>query len=177
MIKKEKDYSKYIIQNGHSVLRENVSKILVSDIKTAKIKNLVDKMKKTLASQDDGVGLAGPQIGESLAIFIISKRAFFDKNNAPKDDLVFINPEIMKLSKDKAWVEEGCLSVRPLFGKVKRSKKATIRAYDENGKKFEMGASGLIAQIFQHETDHLNGVLFIDKAEDVVEMPVPPKNN
>ena len=82
-------------------------------------------------------------------------------------DLVFINPKISKLSRDKEWLPEGCLSVRPFYGKTWRSKKATVTAYDENGKKFERGGSGLLAQIFQHETDHLNGILFIDHAKDV----------
>ncbi|MEI6057920.1 MAG: peptide deformylase, partial [bacterium] len=85
-------------------------------------------------------------------------------------DVTFINPEITRLSREKHEVEEGCLSVRWLYGKMKRSKKASVRAYDENGKRFERGASGLLAQIFQHETDHLEGVLFIDHAYDVQEV-------
>lgn len=85
--------------------------------------------------------------------------------------LTFINPVITKLSKDKVLVDEGCLSVRPLYGKIKRAKKATIQAYDEQGNKFTRGASGLLAQIFQHECDHLEGVLFIDKATDLKELP------
>ena len=84
-------------------------------------------------------------------------------------DLVFINPKISKLSREKEWVPEGCLSVRPLYGKTFRSKKATVEAYNENGKKFSRGASGLLAQIFQHETDHLNGILFIDHAKEIKE--------
>ncbi|KKQ04030.1 MAG: Peptide deformylase [Parcubacteria group bacterium GW2011_GWB1_36_5] len=87
-------------------------------------------------------------------------------------DLVFINPKISKLSREKEWMPEGCLSVRPLYGKTFRSTKAIIVAYDENGKKFTRGASGLLAQIFQHETDHLNGILFIDHAKDIkAELP------
>ena len=73
-------------------------------------------------------------------------------------------------------MEEGCLSVRWKYGKVMRSEKATITAYDENGKKFSRGATGLIAQIFQHETDHLDGVLFIDKADNIVDLP-PKKHD
>lgn len=84
-------------------------------------------------------------------------------------DFVFINPKISKLSREKEWVPEGCLSVRWLYGKTFRSKKATITAYDENGKKFTRGASGLLAQIFQHETDHLNGILFTDHAKEIKE--------
>jgi peptide deformylase len=84
-------------------------------------------------------------------------------------DLVFINPVISKLSREKHEVPEGCLSVRWLYGKTIRSKKVTVTAYDENGKKFIRGASGLLAQIFQHETDHLKGILFIDYAKDIKE--------
>ena len=70
-------------------------------------------------------------------------------------------------------MEEGCLSVRDIYGKVKRYQKATISAYDENGKKFTMGGSGLLAQVFQHECDHLEGVLFIDKAISIEKLPGP----
>lgn len=85
-------------------------------------------------------------------------------------DMVVINPEIKKLSRKKELMEEGCLSVRWLYGKVLRSLKATIHARDERGMLFMRGASGLLAQIFQHEIDHLNGILFIDKATDVHEV-------
>lgn len=84
-----------------------------------------------------------------------------------RSDMVFINPVITKLSRKKVWVPEGCLSVRWLYGEVSRAEKATVRAYDENGKVFTWGGSGLLAQIFQHETDHLNGALFIDTARNL----------
>ena len=74
------------------------------------------------------------------------------------------------LSKEKKKMEEGCLSVRYLYGKVSRSVKASIEAYDEHGNKFKKGVSGLMAQVFQHETDHLNGILFIDMATDLEEL-------
>ena len=67
-------------------------------------------------------------------------------------------------------MEEGCLSVRYAYGKVYRSERATIEAYDEEGNKFSRGAGGILAQIFQHETDHLNGILFIEKAEQLEEI-------
>ena len=73
-------------------------------------------------------------------------------------------------------MEEGCLSVRYLYGKIRRSKKITMKAYNENGKIFQRGASGLLAQIFQHENDHLDGKLFIDKAKDIEDLP-PEKFN
>ena len=85
--------------------------------------------------------------------------------------MTFINPELLKISKGKHWVEEGCLSVRYLYGKVERATKATIRAYGEDGKMFTRGGSGILAQIFQHEIDHLEGVLFTDKAKEIEDMP------
>ena len=141
---------------------------------------MLKEISLALRSQNDGVAIAAPQIGYSLAIFVVSGKIFhkdftrggelekIPKQEIPKD-LVFINPKISKRSSDKEWLPEGCLSVRWLYGNALRSKKATIIAYDEHGKKFTRGASGLLAQIFQHETDHLNGVLFIDHAKDIKE--------
>ena len=145
-------------------------------------------MSEALESQKDGVAIAAPQIAHSLRIFVVSGKVFdndfikgredrFDGKKSPENNkekkimkhLIFINPKISKLSRDKEWMPEGCLSVRWLYGKTFRSKKATVTAYDENGKKFTRGASGLLAQIFQHETDHLDGILFIDHAKDVKE--------
>jgi peptide deformylase len=170
-----------IVQNGEKVLRDVAKEIKISEIGSPKIKAVIKKMTEALNAENDGVAIAAPQIGESLRIFIVSGRAFdieegiYDENKKPvANDLVCINPVITKLSRDKSEMDEGCLSVRYLYGKVKRSEKASITAYDENGKKFSRGGSGLLAQIFQHETDHLDGILFIDKAKDVVDLP--PKN-
>ncbi|MES2059520.1 MAG: peptide deformylase [Patescibacteria group bacterium] len=171
-----------IVQNGDKVLREKAKEIKISDIQSAKIQGVLKAMQKALNGEGDGVAIAAPQIGESLRIFIVSGRAFdiedgvYDEGRKKPiaKDLVCINPVLTKLSRDKADMDEGCLSVRYLYGKVKRSTKATITAHDENGKKFTRGGSGLLAQIFQHETDHLDGILFIDKAKDVIDMP--PEN-
>lgn len=156
-----------IVQKDNKVLRQKAKHVPLKDIKSKRIVELIKSMKKSLEAEDDGVGLAAPQIGENLKIFIISKKIFPEKY---PDGLVFINPEIVKLSKEKEWTEEGCLSVRPWFGRVKRSIKATIRAFDEEGQEILMGATGLLAQIFQHEIDHLNGILFTDKAKDLIEV-------
>ena len=134
-------------------------------------------MTEALESQGDGVAIAAPQIGESLRIFVVSGKELknADKNYKGSEDyLVFINPEIIKTSKEKQEVEEGCLSIRWKYGKVKRAKKVTLRAYDENGKVLERGASGLLSQIFQHEIDHLDGILFVDHATDIKD--IPPEN-
>ncbi len=176
---------KEILQQKEKVLRKVAKEIPLEDITGRKIKKVLKEMSESLATQADGVAIAAPQIGYSLRIFVVSGKIFspeyvskrgrkieeevlIQREETPKD-LVFINPKISKLSKEKEWVPEGCLSVRPLYGKTYRSIKATVTAYDENGKKFTRGGSGLLAQIFQHETDHLNGILFIDHAKDVGE--------
>ena len=86
------------------------------------------------------------------------------------EDLVFINPRITRLSQKKVWLEEGCLSVRFQYGKMKRAAKVTVEAEDRNGQKFTWNGSGIMAQVFQHEIDHLDGILFTDKAIDIKEV-------
>ncbi len=181
---------KKILQKEDPILREKALAIPVEKITSLKIQKVILEMKKALESQDDGVAIAAPQIGYGLRIFVVSHRVgkIIRENKVasripPKQsegnetykalattDTVYINPIIKKLSKEKRLVEEGCLSVRYLYGKVNRSNKAEIEAYDEYGKKFTRGGSGLLAQIFQHETDHLNGVLFTDKAKNIEEI-------
>lgn len=143
---------------------------------TPKLQKIIRDMKFTLAKEDDGVALAAPQIGVSLRIFVVSDRIMeilhsekINKNQK-YTNVVFINPEIIKVSREKEILEEGCLSVRFLYGKIERAKKVKIRAMNENGDMFEMGASGLLAQIFQHEIDHLTGKLFLDNATDIQEI-------
>ena len=176
-----------IVGRNAPVLREIAESVPIKDIPSKKIQDILKLMKKALREEEDGVAIAAPQIGESLRIFVVSGKVFvlgkeeLAKEDEEKiiipDDLVFINPEIVKLSRKKIEMEEGCLSARWLYGWVKRSEKATVRAYNEKGERFEMGGSGLMAQIFQHETDHLVGVLFLDKAKDINELPPPSNNN
>src|SRR3989344_1028411 len=171
-----------ILQRDAPVLREVSSSVPIKNIKSKRIQDVIDRMKEALHAEEDGVAIAAPQIGESLRIFVVSGKAlaWTKKVRKPEEvekfeDLIFINPEITKSSKKKKSLEEGCLSVRYLYGKVERSDKVTLKAYTDMGKLVERGASGLLAQIFQHELDHLNGILFIDKAEDLKEMPPTPK--
>jgi len=103
-----------------------------------------------------GIGLAAPQVGVSYRIFIA---------NVENKIFVFINPEVKHFSNDVIPFEEGCLSAQKIWGPVVRSKKLTIKALDENGKPIKIRAKGLLARVIQHEMDHLDGKLFIDKAE------------
>ncbi|MBI5134156.1 MAG: peptide deformylase [Candidatus Taylorbacteria bacterium] len=172
-----------IVQKDDPVLRLKASPVPAALFDTPKLRKIVKDMKAALASQDDGVAIAAPQIGVSLRIFVVSGRIFEmlypdrkeEDGKKAYPDVVFINPEISKLSKEREEMEEGCLSVRYLYGKIVRAKKAKVKAFDEKGQPFEIGGSGLLAQIFQHETDHLEGRLFIDQATDIQDLP--PKDD
>ncbi len=161
-----------ILQAGNPVLRQVSSVIPVNKVKSAEIKKIITQLKVAIDSQADAAAISAVQIGKPIRLFVIAKKIFgIDINNPEKNsdkkDLIFINPKIVKTSKTKQLLEEGCLSVRYIYGKVLRPEKVTIEAYDENGKKFSRGFSGLLAQVVQHENDHLNGVLFTDKATDI----------
>lgn len=171
-----------IIQSENPVLRKIAKEVPVALITKSKIKKIIADMIIGLNSQSDGVAIAAPQIGVSLRIFVVSGRVFDEDfirgkgstegtlyKKARNPDLVFINPILKKISKDRKLMSEGCLSVRPIYGKVRRATRATVEAYDELGHKFTKDGSGLLAHIFQHETDHLDGILFTDKAKDMYE--------
>ena len=142
-----------IIQEKNPILREKAEP--VKDPASPEIKELVADMIATMV-KINGVGLAAPQVGVSLRIFTV---------NIEDNISVFINPEIKDFSDDQIPFEEGCLSVGKVWGRVVRPKKITVKALDENGKPFKIRAKGLLARVIQHEMDHLNGGLFIDKAE------------
>lgn len=164
-----------ILNKDEPLLREIAAPVPASLFGTKELAGMIKNMQDTLDGEPDGVALAAPQIGIPYRIFV----ARFERTlPPPKEDEpphaplvgIFINPEIIRTSKRRAEVDEGCLSVRDVYGKTRRFERATVRAYDEQGKPFERGGGGIIAQIFQHETDHLNGILFIDTATDLVQM-------
>ena len=162
-------------------LRKVAREIAVSEIESKRIQTIIAEMKKLLSKEEFGVALAAPQVGESLKLFVVSGRALArGSRNSPDEpekkdeapalaDQVYINPELLKLSRKKTEKHEGCLSLRGFWGLVPRAEKATIRAYDEKGARFTRGASGFLAHIFQHEMDHLEGILYTDKAAKIYE--------
>ncbi len=165
---------KEIVQSANPILREKAKEVQIKDIASQKIQDIISDMKLAMSTQKDGVAIAAPQISFPLRIFIVSDKTLKEADEDYKStgrDLVFINPIITKLSREKHEVEEGCLSVRWKYGKVSRSVKATIEGYNELGEIVKRGASGLLAQIFQHECDHLEGILFIDTAKDIQDIP------
>lgn len=159
-----------ILQCENPILREVSSILPLEKIKDLKTKELIIKLKKAIESQSDAAAISAIQIGEPVRLFVVSKKVFDlgdEENKKVVNDLVCINPKILKSSKKKQSLEEGCLSVRYVYGKVSRPEKVTIEFYDETGKKIIRGFSGLLAQIVQHENDHLDGILFTDKATDI----------
>jgi len=173
-MEKKENTGESILQANSPILRKVAMEVPLEDISSKKIQDIISHMKIAMSTQKDGVAIAAPQIGHSLKIFVVSDEILKEADPKYKSigrDLVFINPTISKLSRNKHDVEEGCLSIRWKYGKVKRSIKASIKAYNELGEIVERGASGLLAQVFQHEVDHLNGILFIDKAYNIQEIP------
>lgn len=141
-----------IVKEGNQVLRENA--IEIKEI-TPSVIRLLDNLKDTLNSTSNGVGLAAPQIG-------ISKRAVIVHT---EDDGLFemINPVIFAAEgEEEDW--EGCLSVPGTEGRVVRASKIKVRYMDRTGRQVEMFAQGFLARVIQHETDHLNGILYVDRA-------------
>jgi peptide deformylase len=171
---------KEIVQDGSKVLREIAKPVPEKLFGSAELTHLIEDMKEALDKEPEGVAIAAPQIGVSYRVFIVRKDrtlpddtqgSTLDTNSQgrtlperkPEVD-VYINPEIIKTSRKRAEADEGCLSVRGVYGTTKRHERVTVSARGIDGKKFTRGAGGLMAQIFEHETDHLNGILFIDYA-------------
>ncbi len=153
--------------NKNNPLRALSREITEQEFRSVFLKDVINAMKKALKKERDGVAIAAPQIGLPLRIFVVAESSY--EEDAKNKPLVFINPKIIKKSKKTDIMQEGCLSVRWRYGKTKRSVAATVEAYDEEGKKFSYGANGLLAHIFQHEIDHLDGILFIDHGFDLEE--------
>lgn len=163
-----------IVQVGDAVLRHVANPVPKKEFESPMLKRIVARLRKAMEEYGEyGVAIAAPQIGVPLRIFVVSARAFryMDKDEGQEDtdkkkyaDMVFINPELSRLSRSTHQEHEGCMSVHGTFGWVKRHDRASVKAYDEQGNVFTYHGSGLIAHIFQHEVDHLNGILFIDKA-------------
>ena len=139
-----------IVKDGAPVLKETAAPVKTI---TKRIKRLLDDMAETMY-KTDGVGLAAPQVGVSKRIIVV------DDGNGLQ---ALINPQIIK-AEGSQWGPEGCLSVPGYFGDVERYEKVTVTAIDPNNKKLRIEAEGFLARIFQHEIDHLEGHLFIEKA-------------
>jgi peptide deformylase len=158
-------------QFGDPVLRKVTQHVKIESIKSRTIQQLIKNMRHTLLEEKIGIGLAAPQVGKSLALAVIAIRPSERRPRVKDFDLVLINPKIVELDDQKKVLWEGCISggsmgKADLFAKVPRSTKIIVTYYDETGVKHTRAFTGLRAQVVQHEVDHLNGVLFIDRVKD-----------
>lgn len=158
---------KKIVQKDHPALRAKTESVRKEEFGSKKLLSFVHDMGKALLREADGVALAAPQMGVSKRLFIVSGLLFHRGGASPLDNLVFINPKILSRSKRVEPMEEGCLSVRGYYGFVPRSTEVVVEAQNAEGDTFTLRGRGLLAQIFQHEIDHLDGILFIDKAREL----------
>jgi len=142
-----------IITIPNPILRKKSKEINFKEINTRDFAKLVSAMGKTMI-KTDGAGLAAPQIGKSIRLAVI---------NSKDGPICLINPKITRKSWARELGQEGCLSIPGIFGQVKRHKKITVAYYNQAGKKIKQVAQGLMARVMQHEIDHLDGILFIDK--------------
>ncbi|MDE2079020.1 MAG: peptide deformylase [Patescibacteria group bacterium] len=171
-----------ITKRGAKILAEKMKAVPKEMFGTKELEKLIARMSASLRETEHGVAIAANQISLPWRIFVV--RGFVMAGMERKDegaddapDVPFINPVVTKLSRKKLLLEEACLSVPGYHGLIKRAERATITAEDLAGKKLERGASGLLAQIFQHETDHLDGTLYVDKAEEVYEDQPEPEHD
>lgn len=153
-----------IVTIPEEVLRKKAHKVTNFDKDLA---TLVDDMFETMR-QAPGVGLAAPQIAISQKVIVVEYAE--DEDKKPKSFAV-INPEIIKTSADTEFGIEGCLSIPNLVGEVERFSSVVVKGFNQSGKPIKIKASGWLARIFQHEIDHLDGILFTDRATRVWQPP------
>lgn len=158
-----------LVAENHIALHSIAEEITPEEFADGTLAKIVKKMQVALKAYNAegyiGVAIAAPQIGVSKRIFLVEDQSK-DRDDA-LPTLVAVNPRIVKFSKRKKLSGEGCLSVVDRYGIVERHSNVTLEALDENGQPFSRGAGGLLAQIFQHECDHLDGTLFVDRAEKI----------
>ena len=159
-----------VARMGHPVLRTRAKAIDPANIASPRIQQLIDDMFETMREYQ-GVGLAAPQVHVPLRVFVAGFAPEAEEDEEEHDDregervplMAVINPEITPVGKttDEDW--EGCLSIPDIRGKVPRAREIQVRGYDRTGQRLDMRARGFTARVIQHETDHLDGVLFLDR--------------
>ncbi len=157
---------------GHPVLRTKTKPIAASDVTTAEVQQLIDDMIATMFEYN-GAGLAAPQVHEGIRLFVahVPEDNEAQKDGAEKKDdrtaIVVVNPEITPVGRqmDEDW--EGCLSIPDMRGLVPRYRDIRVRGLDRKGEPVELEATGFTARVIQHETDHLDGVLFLDRMKSL----------
>ncbi len=153
-----------VARMGHPVLRAKARSLEKSEIRSAVIQKLIDDMIDTMAEYH-GVGLAAPQVHEGVRLFIAALDDGADDEEV--EPLAVINPEITIVGADVVEDWEGCLSIPDIRGRVPRARQIKVRAFDRTGARIELNAHDFPARVMQHETDHLDGVLFFDRMKSL----------
>ena len=156
-----------IAQLGHPVLRERAREVTAEELGTPEIQGLIDDMVETMRAAN-GAGLAANQVGETVRVAVVEVRPGNPRYpyKPPVPLTVIVNPVIEPLDDELEWINEGCLSVPNLRGEVPRHVNVRVRYLDRDGVEHEEVRRGLTAGTFQHELDHLDGVLFVDRVAD-----------
>jgi peptide deformylase len=148
-----------VIKMDNPVLHQKAKRVKKID---DSIQKLIDNMIETMYDIE-GIGLAAPQVGVPLQVVVIQLPD-------EEDAITLINPEVVKISEETEMMTEGCLSLPGYNGEVKRSTSITVKARDRQGKPIRIKGEGLLAQVLQHETDHINGIVFVDHLESIDEL-------
>jgi peptide deformylase len=152
-----------VAKMGHPVLREKARALDKSELKNATVQHFIDSMIDTM-HEYSGVGLAAPQVHESIRLFV----AMLDADGSGEGEpTVLINPEILVKGDQTVEGWEGCLSIPDIRGRVPRAQHIVVSALDRHGKRFELELKDFAARVVQHETDHLDGVLFFDRMKSL----------
>lgn len=149
-----------VARMGHPILRTKTQAIDRATLKSAVVQKLIDDMMETM-EEYHGVGLAAPQVHEGVRLFVASLD--MERGEEPTDPIAIVNPEITALGPDMVEDWEGCLSIPDIRGMVPRYREVRVRGFDRSGDRLELRAKGFSARVIQHETDHLDGVLFFDR--------------
>ena len=145
---------------GHPVLRIKARALERAEIRSAAVQKLIDDMLETMGEYH-GVGLAAPQVHEGVRLFIAALDA--NEEGESGEPITLVNPEITPVGVEMVDDWEGCLSIPEIRGRVPRARTIKVRAYDRKGERIEIDAHDFPARVIQHETDHLDGVLFVDR--------------
>jgi peptide deformylase len=148
-----------VARMGHPVLRKPARPLAKSDLRDPLVQKLIDDMIDTMYEYR-GVGLAAPQVHEDLRLFV---GMLDDGEDEDVEPMALINPEITPLGDEKVEGREGCLSIPEIYGMVPRFVEIAVNALDRSGKPIDLRLKGYPARVVQHETDHLDGVLFLDR--------------
>ncbi len=155
---------------GNPILRFKTKRLTLKQVRSKETKDLIKNMRYTLLKKEYGVGIAAPQVGFDIALSVIGIKPTPNRPNLEPFETVIINPEIIETYGNKQRLWEGCISCgmgnNTLFAQVPRYKKIKLRWLDERAVKREEILEGFVAHVAQHETDHLNGVLFVDLVKD-----------